>query len=502
MNRGLQRPSNMRDLFRRMGHKSSKSFSEVRKNESSREPASNVNTTPTSKSHPQSPWSANAESGYLHTLTEEQRTKMYQLWAMFALYLDDKRVENKEQTEDDDEEGFVSKEEALDIGRKLADQVISTPFSPDSSGSLDFSSKEAGIFFLQAHCDDLDTMMLRFLRARKWDLPAAFAMLIECCQWRLTYGTHELCCEGESRLSAGLMASGKAFIWEEDRSGRITCYVRARLHDKGAQSLEESADYLVYWMETGRSLRRYDEQMVTLVLDLEGAGLSSLDTAFASFMLKCLEAYYPEVLGQALLVNAPWIFWGFWRLFSPLLDPVVAAKLKFIKRDELIEYIDRDRLPVEFGGPQSSFDFSEAFAKSRQVPARSVSKVIKEDPELTTQRGILQHRLLSLNREILGLLLKSGSSNIDALFRERDEIKTELRASYRRLVKLLYPPSLYERLRLINEKTERVDWTRYQPSQQRDDANSEASAPAVLERGSRESSPLVGNNSPALSSKL
>lgn len=493
----------MKDLFRRARRKSSKSSLEVKNNDSSSEAASSIKTTSAGESHGPSLHQVEEKSGYLHTLTDEQRTKLYQLWAIFALYLDGRKAKGEGQAggKGKDEDETINQEEALEIGKKLAEQITSKQSSLDSLNFLDLASKEAKIFFLQAHGDDLDTVMLRFLRARKWDLPAAFAMLIECCQWRLTYGTHELCCEGESRLPKGLMASGKAFIWGEDRSGRVTCYVRARLHDKTAQPLEESADYLVYWMETGRSLRQYDEQMVTLVLDLEGAGLASLDTAFASFMLKCLEAYYPEILGQALLVSAPWMFWGFWRLLSPLLDPVVAAKIKFIKKDQLGEYIDEDQLPVEFGGPQSSFNFSEAFARSQQIPARSVSKAAKEDPGLTAQLRALQHRLISLNKEILNRLLESDNPKMDELFRERDEVKSELRTTYERLVRLLYPPSMYERLGLINEKTRRVEWSRYQPPQEDDDIKSEVSAPAVLEGGSREPSPLVGRDSPAFSFK-
>lgn len=67
----------------------------------------------------------------------------------------------------------------------------------------------------------------------------------------------------------------------------------------------------------------------------------------------CAQAYYPETLGELFIINAPWVFTPLWAMVRPWLDPVTAAKFhvlgsKFQK--QLLEVIDADQLPVEYGG--------------------------------------------------------------------------------------------------------------------------------------------------------
>lgn len=40
--------------------------------------------------------------------------------------------------------------------------------------------------------------------------------------------------------------------------------------------------------------------------------------------------HYPERLGLFLVVGAPRIFGGLWRMLQPLVDPVTRAKIKFL----------------------------------------------------------------------------------------------------------------------------------------------------------------------------
>ncbi len=334
--------------------------------------------------------------------------------------------------------------------------------------------EESNAFLLQAYSDDLDTVLLRFLRARKWDLSAAFAMIAENIEWRLQYGVHELKKQGELRLPRKLMASGKGFVWGEDQSGRIVCYVRAGLHDKNAQPLEESADYLVYWMETGRGLRRYDEQTCTLVLDLGGASYASMDVGFTHFLLKCLEAYYPEVLGQALLIDAPWIFWGFWKLFSHLMDPVVAAKIKFLKRSELKKYIDPDQIPTEFGG-SSGFSFPEAH---QMAPPAKPAVSQREDPQKLALIRQMELEFLQITGDMWMKLKTTGGAmgDIDGMLpleEKRNALKWRIRQQYRELMAPIYPANIYERLGLIGLDGV-VDWDRYQAKLRGEDECSSA----------------------------
>jgi len=55
-------------------------------------------------------------------------------------------------------------------------------------------------------------------------------------------------------------------------------------------------------------------------------------------------------------VNPPWLFWGFWKVVSLVIDPVTKEKIKFIKdlkessgKAELLKVIDADQLETELG---------------------------------------------------------------------------------------------------------------------------------------------------------
>lgn len=67
-----------------------------------------------------------------------------------------------------------------------------------------------------------------------------------------------------------------------------------------------------------------------------------------SFIVKCLEAYYPESLNVMLIHNPPWVFQGIWKLLGPMLDPVVRNKIEMTKStDDLAVHIDRVRFCLD-----------------------------------------------------------------------------------------------------------------------------------------------------------
>ena len=49
--------------------------------------------------------------------------------------------------------------------------------------------------------DDPDSIMLRFLRARKWNVSAGVAMLAACIKWRIEYNVSKLVYDGEEGLA-------------------------------------------------------------------------------------------------------------------------------------------------------------------------------------------------------------------------------------------------------------------------------------------------------------
>jgi hypothetical protein len=126
-------------------------------------------------------------------------------------------------------------------------------------------------FWSMVKHDHPDALLLRFLRARKWDVEKALIMMIATMNWRATemHVDSDIMKEGEGgaleaangsdpakkKLAEDFLAQmrmGKSFLHGVDKEGRPMCVVRARLHKQGEQSEESMERYTVYVIESAR----------------------------------------------------------------------------------------------------------------------------------------------------------------------------------------------------------------------------------------------------------
>ncbi|KAL2161764.1 hypothetical protein VTH06DRAFT_7547 [Thermothelomyces fergusii] len=179
--------------------------------------------------------------------------------------------------------------------------------------------------------DEPDVLVLRFLRARKWDVARAVAMLVSAVAWR-----HERRLEADvirrgdgggpdgdggdgdgdgetpDDHGAALLAqyrSGKAYVRGSDRDRRPVFVIRVRLHDPKRQPAEAMERFVLHTIETIRATLRYPREKACLVFDLTGFGLKNMDFHVVRFLVQVFEARYPEYLGVVLVHNAPFVFW-------------------------------------------------------------------------------------------------------------------------------------------------------------------------------------------------
>lgn len=121
--------------------------------------------------------------------------------------------------------------------------------------------------------DNPDALLLRFLRARKWDVKKALIMLISTMRWRLqdVHVDDDIMANGEAqaiKYASGAdpakkqkgeeflkqMRMGKSFLHGVDKFGRPICVVRVRLHRASDQEVDTLERFTVYTIETARLL--------------------------------------------------------------------------------------------------------------------------------------------------------------------------------------------------------------------------------------------------------
>lgn len=121
--------------------------------------------------------------------------------------------------------------------------------------------------------DNPDALLLRFLRARKWDVKKALIMMISTMRWRLqdVHVDDDIMTNGEAQALKQAtsadpakkqkgeeflkqMRMGKSFLHGVDKFGRPICVVRVRLHRAGDQEVDTLERFTVYTIETARLL--------------------------------------------------------------------------------------------------------------------------------------------------------------------------------------------------------------------------------------------------------
>lgn len=95
----------------------------------------------------------------------------------------------------------------------------------------------------------------------------------------------------------------------------------------------------------------------TVICDLAGLGMQhrfGMDFFAASSLID--ERYYPETIKKVFCVNVPWVFPAIYAIAKAFIDADTVLKIEVLSGDaasyskRLLEFVDADQLPVEYGG--------------------------------------------------------------------------------------------------------------------------------------------------------
>lgn len=219
------------------------------------------------------------------------------------------------------------------------------------------STKEE--FWGMLRLESPDSVLLKFIRARKYNTDKAMSMIAHSMHWRVgETKVDEILCGGERAAyennENGIIKNlelQKAIISGQDKQGRPIILARPRLHYAHDQTEKEMEKYCLLVIEQARLFFRNQVDTATILFDLTGFSMSNMDYSPVKFLITCFEAHYPESLGHMFIHKAPWIFPPIWNIIKNWLDPVVVSKILFTKNaKDLSQYIDMEQLPEYLGG--------------------------------------------------------------------------------------------------------------------------------------------------------
>jgi hypothetical protein len=161
--------------------------------------------------------------------------------------------------------------------------------------------------------DHPDNLLIRYLRARKYDSTAGFAMARDSIKFFHNQGFREVIRTGECELLQYPLESGLLYYYGHDLEGNAILYLTPRVHKPKESPVEKFSKIIMYIMAQGYLL--LGDKKVTVVVDLKGLSLSNVEYANVKFAADILANNFPEVLSRVLIFNAPWIFSGKFNLY-------------------------------------------------------------------------------------------------------------------------------------------------------------------------------------------
>ncbi|CAH0692089.1 unnamed protein product [Spodoptera exigua] len=218
-----------------------------------------------------------------------------------------------------------------------------------------------------------DTTLLRFLRARDFNVEKAREMLSQSLLWRKKHQVDRILSEYETPDVVKQYFPGG---WHHhDKDGRPLYILRLGQMDvKGLlKSIGEDGllKLTLHVCEEGLKLleeatnsSEHAVQSWCLLVDLDGLNMRHLWRPGVRALLRIIqivEANYPETMGRVLIVRAPRVFPILWTIVSTFIDENTRSKFLFyggkdyLQPGGLLDYIPKELIPDFLGGPCKSF---------------------------------------------------------------------------------------------------------------------------------------------------
>ncbi len=217
-----------------------------------------------------------------------------------------------------------------------------------------------------------------FLNNRNFNVEKASTLLQGTLDWRKKFGLDNL--DAWKDVIAKENATGKSYVRGYDKHGHPIVYMKPKYEN--TKDHDGNIKHLVYTMERAVACAEKTGQgKLTLIIDFDGYSLSNAPPMKTSReTLNILQDHYPERLFRAYLIHTPYIFYGFYQVISPFIDPITKEKIVMLTNAELANptsrfFVDIDKTVAEKcvgGDDERPFVSASYLSASMQLDYNSV----------------------------------------------------------------------------------------------------------------------------------
>lgn len=185
--------------------------------------------------------------------------------------------------------------------------------------------------------------LLRYLRATKWQTPAALRRLQSTLSWRREYGADTFTADYISPENE----SGKQLILGYDNDARPCLYLNPA--KQNTKVSDRQIHHLCYMLDRTIDMMPPGQESACLLISFKNSASGNVPSVNqARAVLNILQNHSPERLGKALISDSPWYVGTFFKLISGFIDPVTKEKMKFNEPQK--NYVPEQQLWRDNGG--------------------------------------------------------------------------------------------------------------------------------------------------------
>ncbi|KAJ9182506.1 hypothetical protein P3X46_006493 [Hevea brasiliensis] len=213
--------------------------------------------------------------------------------------------------------------------------------------------------FQNVHQGYPNETLVRFLKAREWNVAKAHKMLVDCLQWRIQN-------EIDNILAKPIIPAELYRAIRDSQLVGLSGYTREGLPviaiGVGLSTFDKASVH--YYVQSHIQMNEYRDRVIlpaatkkygrhistcVKVLDMTGIKLSALNQLKLLTVISTVDDLnYPEKTEAYYIVNVPYIFSACWKVVKPLLQERTRRKIQVLQgcgRDELLKITDYSSLP-------------------------------------------------------------------------------------------------------------------------------------------------------------
>lgn len=193
--------------------------------------------------------------------------------------------------------------------------------------------------------ENMDFLLQRYIIMQRKNVDASVKMVSQMLKWRKEKKLYEM---SDRWFPQELTICGAAFLYENDKFGNRTLYMRANMCKNCPELKSAMKDFLTYLLFKIDDSK--DGTTFSVIMDLTNTTWTNYDLEILKHFVSLLKDYFPVNLDYVLAINFPWILSTVWGLIKHLIPSEKRDVVQFINSNKIFDFVEKEKCPDFLGG--------------------------------------------------------------------------------------------------------------------------------------------------------